>query len=294
MLPLNFKLEDKHVLLIGGGNVGESRVKKLRAANALVTLVSPGLTPELETRAHNGDIEWIQRKFENQDLDARPWFFVLTAITPDRDLSIFIADQCREKRIMVNAADIPEYCDFYFGAQIDIDPLHVMVSTEGAGPRLARRIMRILRSVIEKLNVSPVLRNVRELRQLLKNRLPMKDPLTTRTRMLLMTTICDKKTFGQLASLTRDKMGVIVDSLLLAAASCPHQPIPKLKDASDDGNPVEYVGLPPWDDRSESDDEEHPTVQQRPALESVECDERAIDQHPSIPDFPFQANNSKS
>lgn len=290
MLPLNFKLEDKHVLLIGGGNVGESRVKKLRAAHALVTVVSPELTPALQSRAQNGDIEWVQRKFENQDLEVRRWFFVLTAITPDRDLSIFIASQCREKGIMINAADIPEYCDFYFGAQIDMEPLHVMVSTEGAGPRLARRIMCILRSVIEKLNVAPVLRNVRDLRQLLKDRLPMKDPLSTRTRMLLMTSVCDKKTFGQLASLTREKMEVIVDTMLLAASSCPHQPIPPFRNASDDGNSTEYVGLPPWQISDKSDEQAPSERPQIPVLETVECDKSIENQHPSIPNFPFGEN----
>ena len=69
-----------------------------------------GLGEELKHRGEQHEIEWKNKKFSDLDLEGVD--LVFTAVD-DELASEAIVVQCREKRIPVNAADIPHLCDFW-------------------------------------------------------------------------------------------------------------------------------------------------------------------------------------
>lgn len=123
-----------------------------------------GLSPEVAFRVSQRQVTHIPRVFEPADLDGAD--MVLVAVD-DPAASTAIWKLCKEKRIPANIADVPDECDFYFGAIHRDGPLQVMVSTNGKGPRLAAIIRRWIASHLPK-NAGNAIESIGKLRAKLR------------------------------------------------------------------------------------------------------------------------------
>lgn len=201
--------EDKHVLVVGAGDVALSRIDHLLAANAKITVITGESThPIIEKYNEMGLLQAvIKRKFKLSDLqmyepkdirrsilkidddnedDKIPdlngasielieefeeckFKMVLTCIN-DYPLSLRIWQQCKILGIDVNLADKPAKCDFYFGSVYRQGPLQIMISTNGKSPRLCNRIKnKMLIPMFEKLDLEKAAENLGYLREQLRN-----------------------------------------------------------------------------------------------------------------------------
>lgn len=209
-LLIAWQLKDKHVLMVGGGEVASGRIKSLLVADALITLIAPrdGLHPLTRFYIDNSDrITYHDRTFCGSE-DLASVDMVLTAID-DVEWSRRICAMCREQRIPVNVADIPPSCDFYFGSQIRKGPLQIMISTNGNGPKLAS----IVRSKIEEClpeNVDKAIENVGSLRARLRQRAPGVGGDVSRKRMQWISSVCTTWNLDELAGLDEAAMNAIL------------------------------------------------------------------------------------
>ncbi|TVP79981.1 siroheme synthase CysG [Thioalkalivibrio sp.] len=140
--PLFVKLTDRPCLVVGGGNVAMRKVTLLRKAGARVTVVAPELCPELEQLRDAGEIEHLERRFDDGDIARR---VLVVASTDDEAVNRHISELATASFVPVNVVDRPELCTFITPSMIDRSPLQVAISTGGASPVLAR----LLRSRIE-------------------------------------------------------------------------------------------------------------------------------------------------
>lgn len=260
------------MLVVGGGDVGTSRVERLLRVKADITLVCPDATPELEKLERDKKLTWIRRRMDIEtDLQSQHWAMVLTAID-DRETSIEAAKRARELRIPVNAADIPEFCDFYFGSTIERGPLQVMVSTGGAAPRLARRIRMALENFIDELEVEGAITRVSKLRSQLRQKLSGQDRDTTKRRMALMSDVCDENSFAELAAFSDENIEEMIENMLLESDS--PEPTPET---------TEHVTSPP--------DPEGPQPWHSLVREAIQCGNGP---EPEVPPYPFKQAPRKS
>jgi precorrin-2 dehydrogenase/sirohydrochlorin ferrochelatase len=139
-------------------------------ADAKITLVSPreGLNEEVAYRIEQGQVDYVDRKFEPSDLDGVD--MVLTAVD-DPEASSQIFKLCKERRIAANIADVPPECDFYFGSVHRDGPLQIMVSTNGNGPKLANIVRRQIAAGLPK-NIGNAVQRVGMLRRKLRKVAP--------------------------------------------------------------------------------------------------------------------------
>ena len=86
-------------------------------------------------------MKWEQRAFEFADLDG---VFMVIAATNSRELNAAIFNEARQRNILCNVVDDPEYCDFYYPAVVRRGDLQLAISTNGQSPALAQRIRREL------------------------------------------------------------------------------------------------------------------------------------------------------
>lgn len=215
MLLLAWKIKGQPVLVVGGGNVARGRIDSLLRNGANVTVVAPEIDSEITAYKDEGKaIEIIQRKYEPSDLESQRWAMVLTAID-DRQVSRAICYACRDKRIPVNVADMPDECDFYFGSMVERGPLQVMVSTNGKSPRLAHKIRKQLEQDIDELGVEKAIENISKLRDMVRQKTTgegdegyNKDSI--KTRMGWISDICDRMTFNEMAALTDDDIAALL------------------------------------------------------------------------------------
>ncbi|GAB1645543.1 uroporphyrinogen-III C-methyltransferase [Krasilnikovia sp. MM14-A1259] len=69
LYPLALRLDDRRVLVVGGGAVATRRVPALLAAGARVEVVAPELTPALRGHVDAGRVTWHARRFVPADVD---------------------------------------------------------------------------------------------------------------------------------------------------------------------------------------------------------------------------------
>jgi precorrin-2 dehydrogenase/sirohydrochlorin ferrochelatase len=139
--PIFAVIEDKPCLVVGGGPVGERKVRDLLTAGARVTVASPGLTPALAELARAGRIRHLAEDFTPEQLRG---MVLVMAATDDPQVNARVAAAAQERSIWVNVADGPEFCSFIVPAQVRRGDLTLAIGTGGASPALARKLRQEL------------------------------------------------------------------------------------------------------------------------------------------------------
>jgi len=211
-LLIAWQLKDRRVLIVGGGEVASQRIDSILVTDAHITVLSPlkGLNEKTQALilAHPERVTYYDRPFsgptEIQNMD-----MVLTALD-DVAVSREIVDLCRNAHIPVNAADIPDCCDFYFGSQIRDGPLQIMISTNGNGPRMASIIKEKLKRGLQG-NEGKALERLGLLREKLKELAPGVGGAVGRRRMGWMSRLCNQWTMDEFAALDEQAMQMILE-----------------------------------------------------------------------------------
>ncbi|KAI9203488.1 tetrapyrrole methylase [Polychytrium aggregatum] len=208
------RLADKHVLIVGGGKEATGRIFFALDADARVTIVAPqtGLTAAVQQRIDLGQVRHLDRNFDDADLDLDGGVYMVLSCIDDHEESARIAQLCRARSILVNCADIPDLCDFYFMAQYREGPLQIGISTNGCGPRLAAR----LRShVVSSLPGGPeqtcrAVERIGNLRKRVRERHADMSPESVDRRMRWFSRLCDQWSFEDMAKMTEDEVSALV------------------------------------------------------------------------------------
>ncbi|EPS27212.1 Siroheme biosynthesis protein met8 [Penicillium oxalicum] len=201
-LIVAWQIRDKHVLVVGGGEVAAGRIVLTLNADARVTVVCPasGLNEEVAYRVAEKQVKHIDRNFEPSDLDGAD--MVLCAID-DPVASTQVWKLCKERRIPANIADVPPECDFYFGSMHRDGPLQIMVSTNGNGPKLASLVRKRIAEALPS-NIGAAIENVGKLRMKLRKVAP--EPSVGPKRMKWMSAVCESWSLDDLVGMTENDM----------------------------------------------------------------------------------------
>ena len=143
--PLFLRLDGRACLVAGGGKVAGRKVDALLEADAVVTVVSPEATAEIQRFVSQGRVAWRQKAFSPDDLQGS---FLVMAATGDAAVNKRIAAACRELGILINVADKPQLCDFFVPAVLRRGALSIAIATEGKSPLLASKIKADLEQII--------------------------------------------------------------------------------------------------------------------------------------------------
>ena len=142
--PLFALIDDRPCLVVGGGAVGERKVRDLMAAGARVTVVSRELTPGLAEMAAQGKIQAIRGDFSLDHLDG---MFLVVGATDDQEVNRQVSAAAQARGLLVNIVDAPDLCTFIVPAQVRRGPLTIAISTGGASPALARKVREELEEI---------------------------------------------------------------------------------------------------------------------------------------------------
>jgi precorrin-2 dehydrogenase/sirohydrochlorin ferrochelatase len=139
LFPIFLKIAARPCIVIGAGNLAESKIESLQAAHARVTVIAPQATARIVDLATAGEIDWRQRDFTSGDLSGN---FLVVAATNVPAVNRAVYAEAVEKNIICNAVDDPPFCDFYFPSVVRRGDLQIAISTAGASPALAQRLRK--------------------------------------------------------------------------------------------------------------------------------------------------------
>lgn len=145
LFPIFLAMDGHRCVVIGGGQVAERKVENLLEYSVGIDVISPEVTPRLQSWAENHQVNWMAREFQPTDVQGA---FLVFAATDDQFINREVAGLCKENGILVNAVDDSAYCDFYIPSTIRRNSLVLAISTEGKSPAYAKRMRQQLEEVI--------------------------------------------------------------------------------------------------------------------------------------------------
>ena len=137
LFPMFLKLEGRSCLVVGGGKIGESKIRSLLTAGARVRVVAPSVTRAVSRWAGAGILEWSAQEFQPNDLAAA---FLVIAATSSVEVNDFVYREARRRNVLCNVVDDPDRCDFYYPSVVRRGDLQIAISTGGSSPALAQRL----------------------------------------------------------------------------------------------------------------------------------------------------------
>jgi cobalt-precorrin 5A hydrolase/precorrin-3B C17-methyltransferase len=138
-------------VVIGGGNVGERKVRGLLAAGVPVRLISPTATTQLMAWAEEGRLIWERRTYQPGDLNGARLVF---AATNDRTVNARIAAAAIAIGALCNVADNPTEGDFHVPAVYRSGGITVTVSSIGSAPIRSAALRDAIADWLETIGVS--------------------------------------------------------------------------------------------------------------------------------------------
>jgi siroheme synthase-like protein len=141
LFPAFLKLDNRPVLVVGGGAIASSKIPALLDAGARVTVVAPKLNCDLAERVRNRQIEWLPKPFEPDDLNGK---FLVVAATALHDVNESVFQEAETRHVLCNAVDDIDHCHFYYGSIVQRGDLQIAISTNGKSPALSQRLRKEL------------------------------------------------------------------------------------------------------------------------------------------------------
>jgi precorrin-2 dehydrogenase/sirohydrochlorin ferrochelatase len=145
LFPIFLKLTGRPSIVIGAGNLAESKIESLHTANARITVIAPHASPRIASMAASGEITWHQREYTPGDLSGN---FLVIAATDNPAVNRAVFAEAESSGILINAVDDPPFCDFYFPSVVRRGDLQIAISTAGHSPALAQRLRKEINALL--------------------------------------------------------------------------------------------------------------------------------------------------
>ncbi|HAS6349384.1 siroheme synthase [Vibrio sp. IRLE0018] len=144
--PLFMDLENKPVLVVGGGEVASRKIEALLKAGAKVTIVSPTLVEELMQWVKEGACYWVKNFYSSELMDGH--YVQVWATTNNPSLNHQVYRDAKQRNLLVNVVDDKPYCDFITPSMIVRGRVQIAISSGGASPVLIRNIRESLEAIL--------------------------------------------------------------------------------------------------------------------------------------------------
>ncbi len=139
--PLFLDLENRPVVVVGGGTIARRRVEVLKKFGAAVTVIAPTWSGE--------DVTWLARPYAPGDLAGA---VLAVAATDNRAVNHAVGEEARQRGIPVSVCDCREECSFYFPAICEGGGVVAgVVSTHGEDHHRTAAAAKCIRRVLEEL-----------------------------------------------------------------------------------------------------------------------------------------------
>ena len=152
---IDLRVEGKKTTVIGGGILGERKVKSLMRQQAEVTIISESFTQDLRDLGAQGKVTLVEHilgndttQLSNQNRDS----ILVFAATNDPDLNQQVSKLARESKVLVCVIDMPEICDFYSPAVFQKGSIRVGICTDGRSPIISKVLKERLSAEVTEID----------------------------------------------------------------------------------------------------------------------------------------------
>ena len=159
--PAFLKLDDRKILLVGGGNIAYEKLVHLLDFTQKIDIIAKEFSDEMQIKIEENNLHFEQRSYIEGDIAA---YAIVIVAVDDIPLQAEIFEESKKYKCLCNAVDSVDYCDFIFPSYIKKDDLTIAVSTSGTSPAMAKHLRRYLQNLIPE-SIGGFLREMKELRK---------------------------------------------------------------------------------------------------------------------------------
>lgn len=151
--PLFVNLENKKVLVIGGGKIAYKKITKILEYSANVTIITEKIEEEKLLQLENVKIIDNKRIENDKDIigELVKDYFLVIAATNDEELNENIAKICDSRGILVNNISSKTEMNAMFGGIVKNDEFQIAVSTGGKNCRRSRAMKSEIQKILDKI-----------------------------------------------------------------------------------------------------------------------------------------------
>ena len=151
--PLFVNLENKKVLVIGGGKIAYKKITKILEYSANVTIVAEKIEEEKLLQLENVKIVDNKRIENDKDIigELVKNYFLVIAATNDEELNENIAKICDSRGILINNISSKTEMNAMFGGIVKNDEFQIAVSTGGKNCRRSRAMKSEIQKILDKI-----------------------------------------------------------------------------------------------------------------------------------------------
>jgi len=158
---INLNLEGKNIIVVGGGNEAEKRIKSILNEKCEIIVISDSVNTQISKLVKTKKIKLKKQKIENIKfiLELNPDLIITT--TNDKKINQKIINYAKKKKIIAYSSDNPEESDFSNAAIIDFEKMiQVAIFTGGRSPVMSKKIKSkveiVLKKVISKEDITQI------------------------------------------------------------------------------------------------------------------------------------------
>ena len=151
--PLFINLENKKVLVIGGGKVAAKKIEKILGYGADITVVTENVVEEKLLKLENVKIENNQ-KIENDKAKIEKLvkgYFLVIAATDNEELNENIANVCDSNGMLINNVSSKVKMNAMFGGIVKNSEFQIAISTSGKNCKRSRAMKSEIQKVLDKI-----------------------------------------------------------------------------------------------------------------------------------------------
>jgi precorrin-2 dehydrogenase / sirohydrochlorin ferrochelatase len=149
---INLNLENKKIIVIGGGNEAEKRIKSLLNEKCEIIIISDSINETISKLVKTKQVKLKKQKIENMKFisELKPNLIITT--TNDKKINQKIINFSKKKKIIAYSSDNPEDSDFSNAAIIDFEKMiQIAIFTGGQSPVMSKKIKSKAENVLKKV-----------------------------------------------------------------------------------------------------------------------------------------------
>ncbi len=158
---INLNLEGKKIIIVGGGNEAEKRIKSILNEKCEISVISDSINEQISNWVKTKKIKLKKQKIENLKFisELKPDLIITT--TNDKKINQKIITYAKKRKIMAYSSDNPDESDFSNASIIDFEKtIQIAIFTGGRSPAMSKKIKskseKALKKVILKEDIAQI------------------------------------------------------------------------------------------------------------------------------------------
>lgn len=147
LFPMFVDLRAKKAVVIGAGKIATRRIQTLTQFCGDITVVAPEATEAVQSLAADGQITFLQKPYERDDLYGAD---LVLAATDDPKLNDEIHSVCKCLGILVNICSDQRKCDFQFPGIVKDEEIVIGINAAGTDHHKVKKLRECIEEAFAK------------------------------------------------------------------------------------------------------------------------------------------------